>query len=276
MSASSPLPLASQSFPIAAGPTKRMWQGDYLFLIQNLVAKDFKIRYRNMSLGVFWSLLNPLVMMAVYYFVFTYIFHNGQPDFPVFLLCGLVPYNFFAVALLTGTTSIIDNAPLVKRVPVPREVIPITTVLACCVHLLVQIALLLTFAIASKRGVTIHWLWLPVIWALEVVFVSGMALITSAVNVFIRDTRYVVESANLVLIWLVPVFYPFSMIAPKYRLVYELNPIAATVMSLRYIIYDGTAPVASTMWNLMGVSFTVFFIGLLIFRRLKSTFYEHI
>ena len=253
-----------------------MWRGDYLYLIQNLVAKDFKIRYRNMSLGVLWSLLNPMVMMAVYYFVFTYIFHNGQPDFPVFLLCGLVPYNFFAIAWLTGTTSIVDNAPLVKRVPVPREVIPITTVLSCCVHLLMQIALLLTFAIGSKRGVTIYWLWLPAIWALEVVFVSGLALITSAVNVFIRDMRYVVESANLVLIWLVPVFYPFSSIDPKYRLIYELNPIAATVMSLRYIVYDGTAPVASTLWNLFGVSFTVLFVGLLFFRRLKPKFYEHI
>jgi len=159
---------------------------------------------------------------------------------------------------------------------VPREVIPITTVLSCCVHLLMQIALLLAFAIGSKRGVTIYWLWLPAIWALEVVFVSGLALITSAVNVFIRDMRYVVESANLVLIWLVPVFYPFSMIDPKYRLIYELNPIAATVMSLRYIVYDGTAPVASTLWNLFGVSFTVLIIGLLFFRRLKPKFYEHI
>jgi homopolymeric O-antigen transport system permease protein len=250
-----------------------MWRGDYFYLIENLIIKDFKIRYRNMSLGVFWSLLNPLVMMAVYYFIFTNIFTNNvQPDFAVFLLCGLVPYNFFTVAWLTGTTSIVDNAPLVKRVPVPREVIPITTVLSCCVHLVVQIALLLSIATYTGRGFNIHWLWLPVIWALEVVFVTGLALLSSSLNVFVRDTRYMVESANLVLIWLVPVFYPFSMIPDQYKLVYGLNP----VMSLRLIVYDAKPPVPATIWNLVAVSFTVLIIGLLVFRRMKPMFYEHI
>jgi lipopolysaccharide transport system permease protein len=253
-----------------------MWRGDYLYLIQNLVVKDFKIRYRNMSLGVLWSLLNPLVMMGVFYFVFTYIFTDQpQKNFPVFLLCGLVPYNFFTVALMTGTTSIVDNASLIKRVPVPREVVPITTVLACCIHLLVQIALLLTIA-AFTKGFNVHWLWLPLIWALEVFFVCGLALLTSSLNVFVRDTRYVVESANLVLIWLVPVFYSFSRIPERYRPIYELNPVAATVMSVRRIVYEAQPPVGTTLWRLVAVSFVVFAAGLLVFRRLKPMFYEHI
>jgi ABC-type polysaccharide/polyol phosphate export permease len=253
-----------------------MWSGDYLYLLQNLVVKDFKIRYRNMSLGVLWSLLNPLVMMGVYYFVFTNIFKNDIPQFPLFLLCGLVPFNFFTVAWVTGTTSIVDNAGLIKRVPVPREIIPITTVLSCCIHLLVQIALLLSVATIYHKGFNVHWLWLPVLWALEIMFVCGLALLTASLNVFIRDTRYVVESATLVLLFLVPVFYDFNFIPEQYRAIYDLNPVAATVISLRKIVYEAQAPVGTTLWKLMGASVSVFLAGLVIFRRLKPMFYEHI
>jgi len=255
------------------------WRGDYLYLIQNLVLKDFRIRYRNMSLGVLWSLLNPLVMMGVLTFVFTSIgiFSNRAiPHFPLFILCGMVPYNFFTIAWLTGATSIVDNAPLIKRVRVPREVIPISTVLSCCIHLLVQIALLLTLAFLSGKRFNVHWLWLPVVWGLEIVFVCGLALLTSSINVFIRDTRYVVESLNLVLFWLVPVFYSSDNIPARYLPLFDLNPVAALVISLRKILVNGEAPALTTLYKLLLVSSVVFFTGLAVFRRMKPRFYEHI
>jgi ABC-type polysaccharide/polyol phosphate export permease len=254
------------------------WRGDYLYLIENLVLKDFRIRYRNMSLGVLWSLLNPLVMMGVLTFVFTNIFKDPRPHFPLFILCGMVPYNFFTVAWITGTTSMVDNAGLIKRVPLPREVVPITTVLACCIHLLVQIALLLFFALMAGKGFNAQWLWLPVVWTLEIIFVCGLAMLSAALNVFVRDTRYVVESINLVLFWLVPIFYDFSLIPPKYRHVYDLNPVASLVILLRRILLDGQPPdgPTHTLLKLVAVSFIVFAAGMLVFRRMKSMFYEHI
>jgi ABC-type polysaccharide/polyol phosphate export permease len=257
-----------------------MWHGDYLYLIQNLVMKDFRIRYRNMSLGVLWSLLNPLVMMGVMTFVWTRIFENHSiKNFPLFVLCGMVPYNFFTLAWSGGTTSIVDSAGLIKRLPVPREVVPVSTVLSCSIHLLVQLVLLLAIAIGSP-GVPINkqWFWLPVVWALEIVFLSGLSLLTAAANVFVRDTRYVVESTNLVMLWLVPVFYDFAIIPQKYKEVYQLNPLATLVIVMRRIVYEGTPPNGDTdtMWKLVLASFTVFFIGLLVFRRMKPMFYEHI
>jgi ABC-type polysaccharide/polyol phosphate export permease len=255
-----------------------MWHGDYLYLIQNLVMKDFRIRYRNMSLGVLWSLLNPLVMMGVMTFVWTKIFLNPMPHFPLFILCGMVPYNFFTIAWSGGTTSIVDSAGLIKRLPVPREVVPVSTVLSCSIHLLVQVGLLLAIAIGSHVPVNRYWFWLPVVWVLEIVFLSGLSLLTAAANVFVRDTRYIVESTNLVMLWLVPVFYPFSLIPPQYKEIYQLNPLAALVIVMRRIVYEGTPPDGDsyTMWKLVLASFTVFFIGLLVFRRMKPMFYEHI
>ncbi len=253
------------------------WHGDYLYLIENLVLKDFRVRYRNMSLGVLWSLLNPLVMMGVLTFVFTSIFPNRTiAHFPLFVLCGMVPYNFFTIAWLTGTTSIVDNNHLIKRVPVPREIVPITTVLACCIHLVVQIALLLVIAVFSGKGINVNWLWLPVVWLLDIVFVCGMTLVSASINVFVRDTRYVVESINLVLFWLVPVFYSSDIVPEKYLPIINLNPVATLVVSLRKILINAEAPAPATLLRLMAVSFSVLAVGLLVFRRMKPRFYEHI
>ena len=164
---------------------QRKWKGDYLFLFQNLVLKDFRIRYRNMSLGILWSLINPLVMMTVLTFIFGRVAGNeSSPSFPLFILCGLVPYNFFTAAVLSGTGSIVANAPLVKRVPVPREVVPIAAVLSNCVHLGIQVALLLTLTFYFRFPVNRYWLWLLPLWLLYVAFACGVSLISSAVSVF--------------------------------------------------------------------------------------------
>ena len=253
-----------------------MWQGDYLFLLRNLILKDFRTRYRNMSLGVFWSLVNPLIMMAVLTFVFTKIFPSSIPKFPVFVLCGIIPFTFFSQAWANGTTSVIDNAQLIKRVPVPRESLPIATVLGSSIHLFIQVALLLSIAVAFHTGINRYWLWLPALWTSELVFVCGCALLCGALDVYIRDMRYVVESVCTILFWLVPIFYDISIVRPKYAELFQYNPIAALVLALRNIILEAKAPRTPLLIKLFLVSFCMFGAGWFAFRRMRRRFYDYL
>jgi lipopolysaccharide transport system permease protein len=256
---------------------RRAWDGDIIFLLENLILKDFRVRYRNMSLGILWSLINPLVMMGVLTFVFSSVFGDQRsPSFPLFVLCGLVPYNFFKDAWLSGTISVVDGAALVKRMPVPREVVPIAAVLSNCIHLSIQIALLIALTLYFRLPPGPSWWWLIPIWLLFVLFVCGIALLSSALNVFIRDTRYVVESFTLVLFWLVPIFYSFTIIPQRFVNIYRFNPVAALVLATRDILIDRQPPPMSLVSNMVIVAAVTMGVGLFVFGRLKSRFYEHI
>ncbi len=253
-----------------------MWNGDYGFVLSNLVKKDFKVRYRNMSLGVLWSVLNPLVTMGALAFVFTLIFPTAKhPHMAVFLLCGLVPYNFFAMAWNTGTGSLMENYSIMKRVTVPRELFPIATVLGNCVHLLIQIGILFAFTLGSGLGVNRHWLWLPYVWFMEILFVCGLAMATSAINVYIRDTRYVVESVNTVMFYFVPIFYSHKDIPVNLVEVVHYNPVAALILAQRNILWEGIEPGWHLIWRLTLCSIVTLVGGFLIFRRLKTGFFDH-
>jgi ABC-type polysaccharide/polyol phosphate export permease len=229
-----------------------------------------------MSLGVFWSLLNPLVTMGVLTFVFTKIYRDSPKNFPVFVLCGLVPFNFFTQAWGGGTGSLLENAKLIKRVSVPRELIPISSVLGNCLHLVIQIDLLLGCALLFGEGVNRYWLWLPFVWGMELIFVCGVSLLTSAINIYIRDTRYVVESFNAVLFWMVPIFYDSSRVPDRFKWIYDLNPVAALVQALRNILLQHISPAVSLLVKLSCCSLFMLALGAWVFERCKRGLYDYL
>ena len=177
------------------------------FALRNLTMKDFRVRYRNMSLGVLWSILNPLVMLGILVFVFTFLFPGGtQPFFPVFILLGLVGFNFLSLCINSATNCIVDHAQVVKKVNFPRHVVPLAVMLSQSVHVLIQLGLTLIFILIFNVPIALTYLWVPLILLIEFIFIIGAGMAFAALNVFYRDIRYLVESVLAVMFWLSPVF----------------------------------------------------------------------
>jgi ABC-type polysaccharide/polyol phosphate export permease len=214
-------------------------------------------------------------MMTVLTFVFARLFTNTK-TYWVYVLSGLLPYNFFVSAWSAGAVSVSDNGALVKRVPLPRLILPISAVLAQLVHLAIQFGLFLLLVVVFARGANVHWLWLPLLFSLQIAFLIGLAAASCTVNVYVRDTRYIVDSLALVLFWLVPVFYPVSIIPAAYRDIYDLNPLTAFVTAVRDIIINGTAPDVGAVRILTLAAAISMAVGLPLFRRLENDFYKHI
>ena len=254
-----------------------MRNNNLIFLIQNLVLKDFRIRYRNMSLGVIWSVANPLLMMGILTFVFTRIFANPTiHHFALFALCALVPFNFYSLASNAGSTSLLDNQTLIKQIQCPRAVFPIASVLSSSLHFLIQIALLIFLLLVFGHKINRYWLLLPTIWGLEIVFLCGLSLMTAALDIYYRDVRYLVEASGLVMFWMVPVFYSLEMIPQRFREFYMLNPIAAVALAGRRILMDAAAPPGFLLLQLSVVATLFLALGFVVFRWLERDFADYL
>jgi lipopolysaccharide transport system permease protein len=219
-------------------------------LLRNLVVSEIKTRYKNSVLGFVWSLLNPLAMMMVFTVVFGVLWPNHQIDnFPIFLLCGLLPWNFFSASVFSSINSVLSNGNLVKKVYFPREILPIAAILAQLVNFL--LALVVLFAALLIVGTNFSpWLWtLPLIILIQTCFSLGIGLVLSTLQVFYRDTQLVMEVVMLAWFFLTPVFYTASQLPESYplwgyelpaqRILYILNPMASLINVYRDLLYNG-------------------------------------
>jgi lipopolysaccharide transport system permease protein len=264
--------------------SRELWQ--YRELVYNLVVRDLKVRYKNSILGIVWSLVNPLLMMAVYTVVFKLIGQAGQPNYPVFILCALLPWNLFSSSVSQATDSIITAAPLINKVYFPREVLPISSVLSNLVNFLIALPVFFLLAWIMGNSVTLHAALLPVIILIEIAFTLGITLITSTLNVFYRDTRHVLDVLLLAWFFLTPVFYPITTVQEQ-RVVMgitlnmrvwlrRLNPMASIIASYRDILYWGTFPGLDFLLRTALTAVTVLIIGYLFFLRYSPRFSEEV
>lgn len=248
----------------------------FRYFLWNMVARDLKVRYKGSVLGLLWSLMNPLLMMFVFYLVFTYAFKINIPHYPIFLLCGLLPWNFFAVSISNATGSIIGQAGLVKKVAFPREILPLASNLANLVHFGIGLFILFVLMAIFRVKMSYLALGLPVLIAIQLIFVLGLSLLLSSLNVFYRDVQQILEVLILIWFYLTPIFYSLSMIPARFRRLFMLNPIAGLVIMYRAILFENQIPSYKVFSATLIVTVLTFALGILVFRRYQFRFAEEL
>lgn len=249
----------------------------YRDLVRNLVSRDLKVRYRESLLGFGWSLLNPLLMTAVFYLVFQVFLRNPTPMFPVFLLCGILPWNWCTAAVSGGVSSVVGNAHLIKKVYFPRELLPVSIVTANMVHLVLALPILFLMMLIFGAPFTGWILLIPLLLAIQFVFLAGVALFLSSINVFFRDTAPITEVLLTLWFFLTPVFYRVEDVTDQWAaLLYYANPMASIVSAYRAILYTGRSPDFSILLVTALTAVAVLLAGYAVFARSSALFGEEL
>ncbi len=264
---------AQETEPYARQHRASPWQ-----VLRVLCRSDFRARYRAQALGAIWSLLNPLVMMGIMSLVFTQVFRTTTRFFPIFLLIGLIVWQWVVSSVNTATQVFVSNAEVIKRTVFLRQLMPISVVLSYglnfCIECLALLVFIPIFPGAFRFSPAL--LLVPVLLALLVILLCGVVLATSVLNVIYRDVAYIVNTALLLLYWLTPVFYPMEVIPMPYRMILQCNPIAGVIVNLRLVVMQGQVPSLLAFGELIISTFLFFGLGWLIFRHYERMVLDHV
>lgn len=248
----------------------------YGFLMQQLVARDFKVRYKRSVLGVFWSFLNPLLMMAVQYVVFSQLFRSDIENYPVYLLSGLVVFNFFNEGVGQALSSIVGNAALITKVYLPKYIYPVTRVLSSGINLLMSLAPLLLAAFLTGEKMTAAYLMLPYILGCVMVFTAGLGMALAAGMTFFRDIQFLWGVLSMLWMYLTPLFYPVSIVPEAFRGAVLHNPMYVFVRAVRDIVLEGTAPRPLVFFQCTCIALAMLAAGSMIFKKTQDRFIFYI
>lgn len=248
----------------------------YRVLVEVLIRRELKARYRGTVLGFLWSFVNPLVLMALYVLVFSVYLRVDMPNYPAFLLSGIFPWLWFSSTQSEATLAILGNAGLIRKVYLPSEVFPLVFVGSNMVHFLASLPILFGFLVWS--GLTPSWslLLLPLIIAIQVPFTCGVALVLAALTVQFRDLVHIVPNLMTALFFATPIFYPVAMVPERYRILVDANPLSHLITAYHDVLFYGRVP---SLWHLavlVVASWLVLAAGFAVFDTRKEMFAEEV
>jgi len=256
----------------------------YRSLLWTLVARELKARYRGSLLGFFWSLVNPLLLLGVYTFVFNYIFRprmEGADPYALFLMTGVFPWIWVSTALLEGVVSLSANAGLIRKAVFPAEVLPTVTVLSNLVHFLLALPILFgALLIGRLMGYPVGgWavVLFPLVVLLQIPLLIGMSLGLAALNVHFKDVKDIVGNLLALLFYLTPIIYPLDFLvgyAPLRWAIEWLNPFTSYARAYQAVLFHGSVPAAQIWIQMAGWGALLWLTGCWLFGRLSDSLVE--
>ena len=247
--------------------------------MQQLISRDFKVKYKRSVLGVLWSLLNPLLMMSVMAIVFSQMFKMRMEgvNYLVYLMTGLVMFNYFSEATQTAMVSVVYNFGLMNKVYIPKYIFPITKVLFVAINFLLTLIPLFIVILVSDGGsaramISWYYLFIPVIFILFIIFTAGVGLFLSSMSVFLRDIFYIYGIIVTIWNYMTPVFYDISIIPENLQKILRLNPLYIYINSTREILLFGRMPATGDILGMIGWALIAVLFGSLVFKKQQDKF----
>lgn len=249
----------------------------YRTMIASLIQRDLRGRYKGSVLGFAWTFLNPLLQLAVYTVVFSAIMRSGIEDYYLFLFVALIPWIFFSSSLTGGASCIFSQKELVKKIYFPREVLPIAHVTCQLVNMLLSFVVVFAVLVMSGKGISVGALaYLPLVIFVEYLLALGIAFITSALTVYLRDLEHILIIIAMAWQFLTPVMYGVDMVPDNFRMIFMVNPMTPVIVAFRDILYYRQPPHVSTLLHACALGAVLLIIGWFIFSVLKRHFAEEL
>jgi len=250
----------------------------YHELLFNLVHREISQRYKQSILGYAWVILNPLFQLLVLSFVFSTIFRVSSFNVPyiVFLLVGLLPWNFFSLSLSSSANSLVGNASLITKIYFPREILVLATILAKMVDFFYSCLVLVFFFFFYHLPFNIQTLWVIPILFIQLIFTISLSLLIASFNLFYRDIQYLLNLIVSLWFYLTPIIYPIEQFPEKYRFVFALNPMSVIINAYRQTVLGGGQPNLQSLGIAAFVSVILFIISYLIFKKSEGKFADYV
>ena len=246
-------------------------------LFRNLVRREVRQRYKASAFGLLWTLINPAIMVAAYWFVFTFVFPTrANSPYALFLFVGLAVWAVFMAGAQAAASSLVANANLVTKVRFPREIVPLSAMTGQWFTAAAMLCIAIPLCLLVGRGSALPILALPLLLAALVVFTAGFGLLVAALNVYFRDVEHILSALSLPWFFLTPIFYSFDIVKGTtgnrqwaVELLHYGNPVSPFVVTIRGVLFEGTWPLAGDVAYCVVAAVLSIGIGLAVFRRLE-------